>query len=151
MNAIQQGILTKSTKTRLEELETLKEELETKITCEKLEKPKISAEFITNWLHDFRKMDVRQKRHRKTLIDTFINAIFLYDDKLVITFNYKEGTKTITFEDINQELSSERTGSDINCSRVPKQNICESMCPVFLCANFSEKCHTWLCADMIFI
>ena len=121
LNAIQQGILTKSIKTRLEELETLKEELETKITCEKLEKPKISAEFITNWLHNFRKLDVRQKRHRKTLIDTFINAIFLYDDKLVITFNYKEGTKTITFEDINQELSSERTGSDINCSRVPKQ------------------------------
>ncbi len=31
LNAIQQGILTKSTKTRLEELEAAKEELETKI------------------------------------------------------------------------------------------------------------------------
>jgi len=31
------------------------------------------------------------------LIDTFINAIFLYDDKMLITFNYKDGTKTITF------------------------------------------------------
>ena len=45
MNAIQQGILTKSTKNRLEELETVK--LETKIDCEKLANPKISAEFMT--------------------------------------------------------------------------------------------------------
>jgi hypothetical protein len=29
------------------------------------------------------------------LIDTFINAIFLYDDKMLITFNYKDGTKTL--------------------------------------------------------
>ena len=51
---------------------------------------------MTFWLHRFRKLDVRQKSHRKMLIDTFVNAIFLYDDKMVITFNYKEGTATIT-------------------------------------------------------
>lgn len=34
------------------------------------------------------------------LVDTFINAIFLYDDKVVITFNYSEGGKTITHEDV---------------------------------------------------
>ena len=45
LNAIQQGILTKSTKNRLEELETVK--LKTKIDCEKLANPKISAEFMT--------------------------------------------------------------------------------------------------------
>ena len=47
LNAIQQGILTKSVKGRLEELEATKEELETKLACEELEKPKISAEFMT--------------------------------------------------------------------------------------------------------
>ena len=57
LNAIQQGILTKSTKSRLEELEATKEELETKIACEKLAKPKVSAEFMTFWLHRFRKLD----------------------------------------------------------------------------------------------
>lgn len=115
LNAIQQGILTRSTKTRLEELEAVREELETKIACEKLAKPKISAEHMTFWLHRFRKLDVRQKEHRKMLIDTFVNAIYLYDDRMLITYNFKDGTKTITFEDINQELSSERTGSDIEC------------------------------------
>ena len=40
LNAIQQGILTKSTKGRLEELEATKEELETRIACEKLASPR---------------------------------------------------------------------------------------------------------------
>ncbi len=120
LNAIQQGILTKSTKGRLEELEATKEELETKIACEKLAKPKVSAEFMTFWLHRFRKLDVRQKSHRKMLIDTFVNAIFLYDDKMVITFNYKDGTDTITFDDLKAALDKEKTGSDLDCSTAPK-------------------------------
>ena len=121
LNAIQQGILTKSTKGRLEELEATKEELETKIACEKLAKPKVSAEFMTFWLHRFRKLDVRQKSHRKMLIDTFINAIFLYDDKMVITFNYKEGTTTITFDDLKTALADQKTGSDLDCSTAGAQ------------------------------
>ena len=122
LNAIQQGILTKSTKSRLEELEATKEELETKIACEKLAKPKVSAEFMTFWLQRFRKLDVRQKSHRKMLIDTFINAIFLYDDKMVITFNYKEGTTTITFDDLKIALADQKTGSDLDCSTAPRRN-----------------------------
>ena len=121
LNAIQQGILTKSTKGRLEELEATKEELETKIACEKMAKPKVSSEFMTFWLHRFRKLDVRQKSHRKMLIDIFINAIFLYDDKMVITFNYKEGTTTITFDDLKTALADQKTGSDLDCSTAPKR------------------------------
>ena len=123
LNAIQQGILTKSTKSRLEELEAVKEELETKIACEKLAKPKVSAEFMTFWLHRFRKLDVRQKSHRKILIDTFINAIFLYDDKMVITFNYKEGTATITFDDLKSAVyNTPCGGSDLDCLTAPRRS-----------------------------
>ena len=46
LNAIQQGILTKSTKSRLEELEAAKEDLEIKIANEKIAKPRISPEFV---------------------------------------------------------------------------------------------------------
>jgi site-specific DNA recombinase len=45
------------------------------------------------------------------LVDTFINAIFLYDDKVVITFNYREGGKTITLEDV--------TSSDMDLAGAP--------------------------------
>ena len=121
LGAIQQGILTRSTKERLEELENRRDELENRLACEKLAKPKVSAEFMTFWLHRFRKLDVRQQSHRKMLIDTFINAIFLYDDKMVITFNYKEGTKTITFAEL-QEAISDKNGSDLDCLAAPRRS-----------------------------
>lgn len=53
------------------------------------------------------------------LIDTFINAIFLYDDKMVITFNYKEGTKTITLAELPEAISN-KNGSDLDCLVAPK-------------------------------
>lgn len=62
LNAIQQGILTKSTKTRLEELGARRDDLEAKLACEKPAKPMVSAECLTFWLHRFRKADVRRKR-----------------------------------------------------------------------------------------
>lgn len=122
LNAIQQGIFTKSTKTRLDELEKIKEELEINISCERLAKPKLTKEQMTFWLHRFRKLDVNKKSHRKMLIDTFINAIFLYDDKILLTFNFKDGTKTITFNDVKTAIDSECYGSDLKCFAAPKRD-----------------------------
>ena len=56
------------------------------------------------------------------LIDTFVNAIFLYDDKMVITFNYKDGTDTITFDDLKAALDKEKRGSDLDCLTAPNQS-----------------------------
>ena len=123
LKAITEGVFMKSTKTLLEELEAAKEELENRIALEKLEKPQISEEFMRFWLHRFRKLDMAKKEHRQMLIDVFINAMFLYDDKMLITFNYKEGTKTITFDDIKNEGSEEIPGSDLDCRGAPKRNL----------------------------
>ena len=112
----------------------MKEDLEIRISNEKLNKPKVSAEFATFWLHRFRKLDVRQMSHRKVLIETFINAIFLYDDKLVITFNYKDGTKTITFDDLKVALSKKNMGSDLDCDGAPRRS---KLCVA--CSDFFAK------------
>ena len=112
LNAIQAGILTSSTKERLEQLEETKREFETRIAEEKLAKPKIKEEFIRFWLLRFRKLDMSLKDQRQALVDTFINSIYLYDDKVLITFNYKEGTQTITFEEAAQ-AASKGNGSDL--------------------------------------
>ena len=121
LNAIQQGIFNKSTKARLDELEAAKDELENMIACEKLAKPKITEEQMMFWLHRFRKLDVSKKEHRQMLIDTFVNAIYLYDDKMLITFNYKDGTKTITFDEATTALANKDTGSDLDCLAAPKR------------------------------
>ena len=123
LNAIQMGILTKSTKSRLEELESSKEDLEIKIANEKIAKPRISAEFVTFWLHKFRKLDISRQDHRKWLINVFVNAIYLYDDKMVITFNYKDGTVTITLDDVKRAIKKDNTSSDLDCHGAPKKQI----------------------------
>ena len=120
LNAIQQGIFTKSTKNRLEELEAAKEELEVKIANEKLAKPKLTEEQILFYLLKFRVLDMSKQSHRQRLIDTFINRIYLYDDKLVITFNHKDGAQTITLNDIETALAEKENGSDLVSSAVPK-------------------------------
>ena len=125
LNAIQAGILTSSTKERLEQLEETKRELEARIAEEKLAKPKIKEEFIRFWLMRFRKLDMSLKDQRQALVDTFINSIYLYDDKVLITFNYKEGTQTITFEEAAQ-AASKGTGSDLDC--IPALEKLSTMC-----------------------
>jgi len=100
LNAIQQGIFNKSTKERLDELEKAKGDLEVKILQEEIQHPTITREQLIFWLHRFRKLDVTKYEHRQRLIDSFVNAIFLFDDKIVLTFNYKDGTKTISLDDI---------------------------------------------------
>ena len=105
LNAIQAGILTSSTKERLERLEETKRELEARIAEEKLAKPKVTEEFSWSWLLRFRKLDMSLKDQRQALVDTFINAIYLYDDKVLITFNYKEGTQTVTFGEASEVAS----------------------------------------------
>ena len=122
LNAIQAGILTSSTKERLEQLEETKRELEARIAEEKLAKPKVTEEFIRFWLLRFRKLDMSLKDQRQALVDTFINAIYLYDDKVLITFNYKEGTQTITFEEA-AEAASKGNGSDLDCIPAPENAV----------------------------
>ena len=121
LNAIQQGILTKSTKTRLEQLEATKEELEYNISVERLVKPRLTYDHLYRYLIRFRTLDMKKLEHRKMLIDTFVNAVYLYDDKVVITFNYKDGSKTITFSELNAALAGQHPGSDMNCCGAPRQ------------------------------
>ncbi len=102
VNAIQQGIITPSTKERLEELEKQKNELSLQIIKEEMAKPTLTRDQILFWFHRFRKYNVKRLDHRCRLIDSFVNSIYVYDDKMIINFNYKEGSKTVTFAEIEE-------------------------------------------------
>ena len=116
LSAIEQGIFTKATKQRLDELEAEKSELSVQILKEEISKPTITKEEILYYLTKYRKLNMKQLDHRRRLIDSFVNAIYLFDDYLVITFNYKEGTKTITFTEIEEAF-----GSDLSSLTAPKR------------------------------
>lgn len=102
-------------KERLESLEKQKSELSVQIIKEEMAKPTLSREQIIFWFHRFRKLNTKKLDHRRRLIDSFVNAIFLYDDRITFTFNYKDGTKTINFT----ELGKSGLGSDSNALAAP--------------------------------
>lgn len=112
LNAIQQGIFTQSTKQRLNELEDTKSKLEISILQNQIKQPSFTKEQILFWLHQFRKTDIANIEQRQRLVDIFVNAVFVYDDRIVLTFNYKDGTKTLSLSDIQS--------SDLARSTPPK-------------------------------
>ncbi|MBE6948086.1 MAG: hypothetical protein E7454_07570, partial [Ruminococcaceae bacterium] len=45
-------------------------------------------------------------------------SVYLYDDKVIITFNYKDGSKTISLSQIENTVFN----SDINAHALPKKS-----------------------------
>ncbi|MBO5046757.1 MAG: hypothetical protein J6C93_07835 [Clostridia bacterium] len=115
IQAIEQGIIFDSTKERLAQLEKEKSELDTTILQEQIKKPFLTKDQIHFGIEKFKKLDISTKEGKQRLIDGFINAIYLYDDKITFTFNYKDGTKTVFLS----ELNSAPSGSDLKCFTAP--------------------------------
>ena len=111
LNAIQAGIFTESTKARLEALEEAKRDLEVKILQEELQRPTLTRKQILFFLHKFRELDITKLGHRQRLVDSFVNTIFLFDDKIVFTFNYEDSEKTVLLGDL--------AGSDLEALPAP--------------------------------
>ena len=104
MTAIEKGIITESTKTRLTELEDEKRNVEIEIAKESIARRIISREQIIYWISSFKDGDITSEKYRQQLIDTFVHAVFVYDDKIVITYNYSGENNTATISDL--DLSS---------------------------------------------
>ncbi len=109
LSAIEQGIFTSSTKQRLEELENQKKELEIEIAQESINRPMLDRDQIKFWFHRFRKMDVSKPENRKRLVDSFVNAVVLYDDRVEFHLNFKKGAKSLTLKELKE--SSDMLGS----------------------------------------
>ena len=139
LNAIQAGVLTNSTKSRLEKLEAQQKELEVRIAEEKIARPRLSENQVRFWLTRFRKLNPNVKSHRETLINTFVNAVYLYDEKVLITFNYKDGTKTITFDEIAAKDAPEGNGSDLGCFAPPKMLSVRKYAGLFVLPDHSKS------------
>ena len=100
LNAIQMGIINASTKQRLDELEERKKDIELRIIQEEIKKPLLSREDVTFWICRFRKLDVDKLDERRRLIDSFVNSVTIFDDHILITFNYRDGETSLDFSDI---------------------------------------------------
>lgn len=113
MKAIEMGVVTETTKTRLLELESQKKELEFQLAAEKIKRPTLTKEQVILWLQHFRELDPKNPKHRKRLVDTFVNAVILYDDRIEFYFYFKGNAKVLTKNDLEK-------GSDLFALTPPK-------------------------------
>ena len=109
LRAIEQGIFTPSTKARLEELEAKRKEIECQIAKESIVRPLLTEDEVRFWFERMRGLDITEQAHRKRLIDTFVNSVFVYDDHLLLNGNYPSTSKIVRFSDIEATFG----GSDI--------------------------------------
>lgn len=110
VKAMEAGAISDTLVSRLQALEDQKAGLEKAIAQAELAMgPEITRDHIEFFLLKFREKDPEKEEDRKALVDTFINAIYLYDDKLTMTFNYRPGgtgeMKRITLSDLDSEGS----------------------------------------------
>lgn len=112
--AIEQGILTPATKVRMEELEQQREALETSILQEQIEKPPITREKILFWFDQFCHGDPADIAFQEKVIDCFVNSIYLFDDRIVVNFNYQEGGCPVSLEEV--------LGSFLDGNGAPKES-----------------------------
>lgn len=129
IKAIEQGIITDMTKERLQQLETQLAEIEIDINKEKIKDYSLlSKEEIEHFLRKQVFEDMSDIKIRKLVINTFIRQIYLYEDKIVILFNFatppdkpkltvEENIKTA--EQINSAISK-TNGSCIKLQSAPK-------------------------------
>ena len=100
LNAMEEGVVTSATKTRLEELEKKRDTLSVSISQLEIEKPKLSKYEIVSWINHFRFSNINDAEFQSEVIDTFLNSIFVFKDRLVFIFNYQEGTKTLKLNEV---------------------------------------------------
>ena len=109
LNAIQMGVLTSSTKSRLEQLEAQRDNLKVSILQAQMQKPQYTKEQIVSWISRFKYGNADDIQYQKQIIETFINSIYVFDDKLVFTYNFKDGTENISLKDIEAAFGSDLT------------------------------------------
>lgn len=91
MNAIEAGILTLTTKERLLELERQQLNLEARISSIRSSLLEINRDDLIAVLTLYRHGNIENKKYRAALFDTFLQSVFLYDDRLRLVFDFTGG------------------------------------------------------------
>lgn len=115
LNAIEQGIITDSTKQRLQDLEARRKEIQLSIVQQQISKPTYTREEIENFFEKAKFVDINKAKDRKFIADYFVNAVILHDDKLLLYLNYKKNGISIPINELS-------ISSDTLCALPPAEN-----------------------------
>lgn len=67
---------------------------------ENMKRPLRTEKELWAWFRYMRNFDLTRLEERRQLIDVFVNTVFLYNDRFLLTLNFGYGSKTVLFTDI---------------------------------------------------
>jgi hypothetical protein len=97
LEAIKQG---KATDILLEELEKLKAEgaeIRKQIASESKQTAVLTVPQVKVFLSRFKDGNINDIQYRRSLVDTFVNKIYLHDDKMTILYNAQDSHSDVLF------------------------------------------------------
>lgn len=139
MSAIEEGIVTPTTKQRLQELEAARNELEYEIDVKKAQRCRFSKTQLTSF---FRSLDLNTAttiQKKQMLIKQLINKIYIWSDKILILYNLA-----------NLSGSDEADSYDKDFDEMLKAVTDCSATAVFGSPNYSIAEHIYLYKYMLF-
>lgn len=107
LKAIEASIFTPTTKERMEELERQKEELNISLIRAQMAQPVFTKEEIVKWISRFKYGSINDKAYQREIIDTFLNSVYVYDDKILFTYNFRDHAETVTLDEIEYLFCSD--------------------------------------------
>lgn len=125
MRAIEMGIITETTKARMMELEGKKKDLETRLRIENRLLMELDPDQLRFSIERFRDQNINDKAYQKELINTFVKAVYVYDDRLKIVMNRGPNDDVeVPFEEI---AAFEGDGEAASCVRINENKAYQSI------------------------
>lgn len=123
LKAIEQGIFTDTTKSRLLELEKRQQQLEAQLQFEnaKVNAPKIKKDFIEYRFRKLAESDITDPETKNMIINLFINSVILKHNSAIISYNYAPtenyaDTAEIDFQALKNSIEKSVRLSSLNWS-----------------------------------
>lgn len=93
-------------------MEAQRDELQISIFEEETSHPKLTKEYVVQWLESFKQRDLRDPKVQRQVIECFVNTVYVFEDKIIVNLNLRDGDKPIAL--------SKENGSDIETFGSPK-------------------------------
>lgn len=113
LSAVKKGFAQDTLLKELAGPEKQRDDISLSIAKEKIECPILSKDHFKMALNNYRKLDITKFEGKRKLIDTFINAIYVYDHDIKIVYNGNGKEETVTLEEMES--------STLFSSRAPKK------------------------------
>ncbi len=101
VRAMEEGVYSRSTKAKLEELERQEDELKEKIQYEQHSGPGLTEDKIRFILDKYVHMDLKVQKNRERIVDGLVGSVLLFDDgKVIVTLNFRDEPIVSTLDEI---------------------------------------------------